>query len=75
MNKLVERARVSRALEALRNVEWRISELMRLGQLYANDGDWERAGKFSRGIIRVKTWSLIDHDRILAGRKPYSSLS
>lgn len=61
--------RVRLALEALQKVEWRISELMRLGQLYANDENWEMAGKLSRGIINVKTWSLIDHDRILTGRK------
>lgn len=39
--------------------------MFRLGQLHANDGNWDFANKVSRGILKWKTIGLINHDRVL----------
>ena len=59
---------IQKALEKLSANDGRTDEMFRLGQLHANDGNWDFANKVSRGILKWKTIGLINHDRVLTNR-------
>lgn len=66
---IVEVTTICRALRVLGSRDVDIRELARLGRLYANDGNWKMAGKASGGIVKLKALCLVQHDRVLTGRK------